>query len=102
MSFKIIALEVLDSCDSKHSKNLIKGVPYVFYKNYKIKKENGNETIGLISKDFDLYSKDSDLKINISAIVGKNGSGKSTLVELLMKGINNFFYVYKEQMDILI
>lgn len=97
MSFKIIALEVLDSCDSKHSKNLIKGVPYVFYKNYKIKKENGNETIGLISKDFDLYSKDSDLKINISAIVGKNGSGKSTLVELLMKGINNFFYVYKEQ-----
>lgn len=97
MSFKIIALEVLDSCESKHSKNLIKGVPYIFYKNYKIKRENGNETIELVSEDFDLYSKDSDLKINISAIVGKNGSGKSTLVELLMKGINNFFYVYKEQ-----
>ncbi|MEK6511207.1 hypothetical protein [Myroides odoratimimus] len=97
MSLKIIALEVLDSCDSIHSKNLIKNIPYVFYKNYKIKKNNDNETIQLVSEDFDLYSKDSETKINISAIVGKNGSGKSTLVELLIKGINNFFYVYKEQ-----
>lgn len=45
MSFKIIALEVLDSCDSKHSKNLIKNTPYVFYKNYKIKKVNENEML---------------------------------------------------------
>lgn len=97
MSFKIIALEVLDSCDSKHSKNLIKNTPYVFYKNYKIKKVNENETIELVSDDFDLYSKGNEPKINISAIVGKNGSGKSTLVELLMKGINNLFYVYKGQ-----
>ena len=97
MSFKIIALEVLDSCDSKHSKNLKKNHPYIFYNNYKINRKNGNEIIELVSEDFDLYSKDSDLKINISAIVGKNGSGKSTLVELMMKGINNFFYVYKKQ-----
>lgn len=97
MSFKIIALEILDSCDSKHSKNLIRNTPYLFYKNYKIERENQNETIELVSEDFDLYSKGSEPKINISAIVGKNGSGKSTLVELLMKGINNFFYVYKEQ-----
>jgi len=97
MSFKIIALEVLDSCDSKHSKNLKKGIPYVFYKNYKIKKEKGNEIIELVSEDFDLYSKGSEPKINISAIVGKNGSGKSTLIELLMKGINNLFFKYREQ-----
>lgn len=97
MSFKIIALEVLDSCESKHSKNLIKNLPYIFYKNYEIKREDGNEIIKLVSEDFDLYSKDSEPKINISAIVGKNGSGKSTLIELLMKGINNFFYTYKKQ-----
>lgn len=97
MSFKIIALEILDSCDSKHSRNLVKGVPYVFYKNYKIKKENGNEIITVDSEDFDLYSKDIKSKINISAIVGKNGSGKSTVVELLIKGINNLFWLYRKQ-----
>lgn len=97
MNFKIIALEVLDSCESQHSKNLIKGIPYVFYKNYKIKRENGNEIIELVSKDFDLYSKDREPKINISAIVGKNGSGKSTLVELLIKAVNNLFFKYREQ-----
>ncbi len=97
MSFKIIALEVLDSCESKHSRNLLKGVPYVFYKNYKIKKENGNEIIELVSEDFDLYSEDNQSKINISAIVGKNGSGKSTLTELLIKVINNLFYEYRKK-----
>src|SRR5690554_4224155 len=96
MSFKIIALEILGSCESEHSRNLIKGVPYIFYKNYKIKRENGNETIELVSEDFDLYSKDSEPKINISAIVGKNGSGKSTLVELLIKSVNNLFYEYRK------
>lgn len=96
MSFKIIALEVLDSCESKHSKNLIRNAPYVFYKNYKIKRENEKETIELVSDDFDLYSMDSEPKINISAIVGKNGSGKSTIIELFIKGINNFFYKYQE------
>lgn len=93
MSFKIIALEVLNECNSIHSKNLIKNKPYIFYKNYKI----GNKTIEIFSEDFDLYSKNSEPKINISAIVGKNGSGKSTIVELLIKGINNLFYKYKKQ-----
>src|SRR5690554_2108650 len=97
MSFKIIALEVLDSCESKHSKNLIKNLPYVFYKNYEIKREDGNETIELVSEDFDLYSKGSEPKISISAIVGKNGSGKSTLVELLIKAVNNLFFKYREK-----
>ncbi len=96
MSFKIIALEVLDSCKSEHSKILQKNIPYVFDKNYVFKEENGKEIIELIADDFDLYSYNFLPKINISAIVGKNGSGKSTLVELLIKGINNFFYRYKE------
>lgn len=98
MSFKIIALEVLNECSSKHSKNLIKNSPYTFYKNYKIKRENKSETIEVISEDFDLYSKENNNpKINISAIVGKNGSGKSTIVELMIKAINNLFYKYKKQ-----
>lgn len=97
MSFKIIALEVLDSCDTKHSKNLIKNTPYIFYKNYKIEGESVNQTIEVVSEDFDLYSKNSKPKINISAIVGKNGSGKSTIIELLIKAINNLFFKYKKQ-----
>ncbi|HCM33401.1 AAA family ATPase [Chryseobacterium sp.] len=96
MSLKIIALEVLETCDSKHSKNLIKNNPYIFYKNYNFIRKGGNETIELITEDFDLYSKDSKPNINISAIVGKNGSGKSTIIELLIKAINNLFYKYKE------
>ncbi|MFP9114442.1 AAA family ATPase [Flavobacterium sp. RHBU_3] len=97
MSFKIIALEVLDSCESRHSKILERNIPYVFNKNYKFVRKNDEEIIELITEDFDLYSNNHETKINISAIVGKNGSGKSTLVDLLIKGINNFFYVYKEQ-----
>ncbi len=96
MSLKIIALEVLEACDSKHSKNLIKNNPYIFYKNYNFIRKGENETIELITEDFDLYSKDSKPNINICAIVGKNGSGKSTIVELLIKSINNLFYKYKE------
>ncbi|CAI8764873.1 hypothetical protein [Chryseobacterium sp. IT-36CA2] len=97
MSFKIIALEVLEACDSKHSKNLIKNNPYIFYKNYNFIRKGENETIELIREDFDLYSRDSKPNINISAIVGKNGSGKSTLVELLIKAINNLFFKYRRQ-----
>lgn len=100
MSFKIIALEVLKGCGKKHSKNLKFNEPYLFYKNYVFldKQELKYPTIhhrSVISES--LYNlKDQKLDINISAIVGKNGSGKSTIVELLMKGINNLFYRYKD------
>lgn len=97
MSFKIIALEVLDSCETEHSKNLKKNSPYVFYKNYNFKNRGENTCIELVSEDFDLYSKEKKLKISISAIVGKNGSGKSTIVELLIKAINNLFYKYRKR-----
>ena len=57
---------------------------YPFYSNYKLSKDGSTLTSNLIVNEIDLYSsKKNDLKINISAIVGKNGSGKSTLLELL-------------------
>lgn len=40
-------------------------------------------------KDFSLYDTD-EMKISVSAIVGRNGSGKSTIVELIVRAINNF------------
>ncbi|WP_218599198.1 AAA family ATPase [Polaribacter sp. NJDZ03] len=56
---------------------------YPFYSNYKLSKDGGVLTRESVNK-IDLYSsEENDLKINISAIVGKNGSGKSTLLELL-------------------
>ncbi|MCH4830619.1 AAA family ATPase [Flavobacterium columnare] len=96
MSFKILALEVLDACKSEHSKILKKNTPFLFDKNYKLTKENEEIIIELIQDEIDLFSQDFEPKINVSAIVGKNGSGKSTIIELLIKGVNNFFYRYKE------
>lgn len=96
MSFKILAVEVLQNCSSKHSKNLEKNKPYKLFSNYQISKEK----IVKPYNEFNLYSNNwNNLYINISAIVGKNGSGKSTLVELIIKAINNFFYYYREQDD---
>lgn len=91
MSFKVLAVEVLTNCSSKHSKNLEKNKPYPLFSNYKISKEK----IVKPNKEFDLYSNNwENLHINISAIVGKNGSGKSTLIELIIKSLNNFFHHY--------
>ncbi|MBK8808650.1 MAG: hypothetical protein IPO21_19255 [Bacteroidales bacterium] len=42
------------------------------------------------NKNFDLYSIE-NLKINLSAIVGKNGSGKSAISELIYMAINNLY-----------
>lgn len=99
MSFKIIALEVLNGCSKIHSKNLQFKEPYLFYKNYSFIPQQGSEEYEIHHKPIlseTLYNLNGqNLNINISAIVGKNGSGKSTIVELLMKGINNLFYRYK-------
>lgn len=90
MSFKLLAIRPLDGCNPKFLKNLEEGSIYKFYNDYKFIQDNdGNVT----SIEYDetvpqeLYyqrEKESTIKINISAIVGKNGSGKSALVELLV------------------
>lgn len=92
MSFKIIALEILEGCDNKHSKLLEKNKLYYFYNDYSIKADKI-----AVKENFNIYSflddaQQSDLTINISAIVGKNGMGKSTIVEFIIKAINNLFY----------
>ncbi|AMO19400.1 ATP-binding protein [Flavobacterium columnare] len=101
MSFKLLALRPLDGCNEKFLKNLEENRIYQFYNDYTFHDENG--VIKEFGKDnykevkkieyketvpADLYDQ-GNLKINVSAIVGKNGSGKSALVELLIAFINN-------------
>ncbi|MDI9310269.1 MAG: hypothetical protein QM535_08635 [Limnohabitans sp.] len=100
MSFKLLAIRPLDGCNEKFLKNLEENRIYQFYNDYKFLDKNDE-----VIKDFgkgiykgvkkieyketvpaDLYNQ-GELKINVSAIVGKNGSGKSALVELLIASI---------------
>lgn len=103
--FKLLAIRPLEKCDQRFLKNLKEGMVYSFYQGYKyyVKDAKGNEfevlptnydsfkhlkssRVDPPNEQIDLYSK-GDLKINISAIVGKNGSGKSSLTELFFKYI---------------
>ncbi len=98
--FKLLAIRPLPGCDKKYLKNLKEGMLYKFYQDYKFYVKDDlekdieltqinfdlfkNKSISKIDppkNEVDLYSQD-DLKINISAVVGKNGSGKSTLFDL--------------------
>jgi energy-coupling factor transporter ATP-binding protein EcfA2 len=96
--FKLIAIRPLKGCDIKYLKVLTEGEIYKFYKDYKFILDDENNTHSIV-KDIkytsttpnNLYSSDlNNLKINVSAIVGKNGSGKSTLIELLFVALYNF------------
>ena len=62
---------------------------YYFYQGYSI--DENNEYIELTNEaynDFSFYDAE-NLKVSVSAIVGKNGSGKSSIVDLLIRMINN-------------
>lgn len=48
-----------------------------------------DEYVKPLPEDFFAINEQSNLTINVSAIVGMNGDGKSTLVELMMRLINN-------------
>lgn len=61
----------------------------MLYHGYSIAEDNSFiEVTNEALKDYSLYDTN-DLKISISAIVGKNGSGKSSLVDLFIRMINN-------------
>lgn len=92
--FKLLAIRPLEGCDSDFSKKLKLGEVYKFYQDYTFLDINKNEICSknnnlpasvhsiLPGQHLDIYTKKRNLKINVSAIVGKNGSGKSTLFEL--------------------
>lgn len=62
---------------------------HMLYHGYSIAEDNSFiEVTYEALKDYSLYDTN-DLKISISAIVGKNGSGKSSLVDLFIRMINN-------------
>lgn len=103
--FKLLAIRPLEGCDKKFIKNLKEGMVYKLFQDYDyyVKKNRSEEKLTINNyksysnapitridpigsgNQLDLYSTD-DIKINISAIVGKNGSGKSSLIE--------FFYLF--------
>ena len=93
--FKLLGIRPLEKCDSKYLKILREGHIYMFDQNYLIKQGEGYEEIKKIHEEpIDLYS-NSDLHININAIVGKNGSGKSSIIELLFAGMYNLSWSLK-------
>lgn len=95
MSFKLLAIRPLKSCDTRFLKNLKEGKIYQFYNEYTFKQDGDGEVISIENKSSvpeNLYDVSSELKVNISAIVGKNGSGKSSLLELFIACINKLSF----------
>jgi len=93
MSFKLIAIRPLDKCNPKFLKNLIPNQIYKFYNDYEFHSEDESNNIVRIEKLEESipnnFFGNKNLKINISAIVGRNGSGKSSLVELFYASMFN-------------
>lgn len=101
MSFKLLAIRPLEGCNKKFLKNLKVNQVYQFYNDYKfhfIDNDENKEVLKIekleqaVPENF--FGND-NLKINISAIVGKNGSGKSSLVELLYAAFYNLSIIEK-------
>lgn len=95
MSFKLLAIRPLKDCNEKFLKNLKENQLYQFYTDYEFcfKNDDKNEEVIEIKKlkqtvPENFFGND-NLKINISAIVGKNGSGKSSIVELFYASLYN-------------
>lgn len=100
MSFKLLAIRPLESCNKFFLKNLKPREIYQFYNGYIFNTDGSGEVISIENKSSvpeNLYDLNSKLKVNISAIVGKNGSGKSTLVELFIACINKLSFKLKKQ-----
>ncbi len=104
--FKLLGIRPLEGCGDRFKKNLKEGEVYKFYGDYIFLDKRGNEishahenindpiyNVKTPENDIDIYSNNDDLKIHISAIVGKNGSGKSTLIELFFLAV--YLWDYK-------
>ncbi|MBL6448384.1 hypothetical protein JMN32_18870 [Fulvivirga sp. 29W222] len=82
--FKLLAIRPLKGCHPDYHKVLVPGEIYQFYQDYKFEMDGSevSEIKHTSTVPENLYDV-GDLKVSISAIVGKNGSGKSTITELL-------------------
>ena len=90
--FKLIAIRPLKGCRKSALKCLKVGQIYYFCNDYIITEDGislRDDYVKPLPEDFFSIGLNSDLRINVSAIVGMNGDGKSTLIELLMRLINN-------------
>tara|TARA_R110000868_G_scaffold29420_9_gene109471 strand:- start:1562 stop:4408 length:2847 start_codon:yes stop_codon:yes gene_type:complete len=94
MGFKIVAIKPLKKCKGEYLNNLKPEQIYSLESAFSFE----DKTIKYDSKkDITLFNQ-SDIKINVTAIVGKNGSGKSSLIELLFRLINNIAFSYKNEL----
>lgn len=91
MSFKIIAIKPLVNCDKTHLKNLKAETFYYFSQDYIINSQRID-----FKRNYPKNFFSNKVNIEVSAIVGKNGSGKSSLTTLIIKVINNVFYLFKK------
>lgn len=88
LGFKVIAIHTHDPYENtNYLKILEPNTTYYFFNNYKIDVVNKTITKSRDIAD-DIYHL-KNLKINISAIVGKNGTGKSAILELILRVLNN-------------
>lgn len=85
---RLISLRPLAGCNPKFLKSLKINELYKLYQNFS---DCNDELIYDSEQDEGLYDVD-NLKVNVSAIVGKNGTGKSTLIELFIIAFNNLAY----------
>jgi len=91
--FRLVGLRILDRNITAHK--ILK--PYQYYSfDYEIVPEGNIQPMNSPLKKFIYNGTDAsalydlkDVKVNITAIVGKNGSGKSTLLDLVLMGIYN-------------
>ena len=94
MSFKIIALKPILGCDKIHLKNLKSETLYYFSQDYTINSQRID-----FKRNYPENFFSEKVNIEISAIVGKNGSGKSSLTNIVIKIINNIFYLFKSKIN---
>lgn len=96
--FKFLSIKAHPECDEKFLKNLTAGVEYEFYQDYgsepserqsEMQQEMASQKVP--ENLYNINTLDGrELKLNISAIVGKNGTGKSSLIELLFAALYVF------------
>lgn len=90
--FKLIAIRPLKGCYSSILKCLKEEQFYYFCNEYTITSDGiaiRDKFVRFLPEDFFSLDNNSQLQINVSAVVGMNGDGKSTLVELVMRLLNN-------------